>query len=248
MKTLGLDLAASPLKTGACEIDWDAGTVRLLPRPQSDEDLVIAIAAVDRCGLDVPLGWPDAFVAGLAAHHLGDPWPELDPERPSDRVPLRFRLTDRIQAAGGGRWPLSVSTDLIGVPALRAARIQHLLREAGVAVDRSGSSGRIAEVYPAAALRRWGLTSRGYKGPKNRAVGTALAQALAARCGPLAAAVGDALAGADDDDLDALVCALLARAVHVGRTTAPAEDQLDVARREGWIHVPLDDLEDLVHG
>jgi hypothetical protein len=36
------------------------------------------------------------------------------------------------------------------------------LQAAGGPVDRSGS-GPVAEVYPAASLRRWGLTHQGYK-------------------------------------------------------------------------------------
>ena len=54
------------------------------------QELVDEISAADLTGIDVPLGWPDAFVAGLTAHHRGEPWPGLDPEQPGDRVPLRL--------------------------------------------------------------------------------------------------------------------------------------------------------------
>jgi hypothetical protein len=134
------------------------------------------------------------------------------------------------------------------VPALRAARIQHLLREAGAVVDRSGTTGCLAETYPAGALRAWGLVDRGYKGPKNRATCHALVTDLAERCGPLADMVTAALDGRDDDDLDAVICALIARATLLGRTTAPEPAHLDAARREGWIHVPTTSVEDLVNG
>ena len=45
-----------------------------------------------------------------------------------------------------------------------------------------------------------------------------------------------------DDVLDALVCALLARAVQQeGGTLWPAPgEQTDLARTEGWIHLPMD--------
>src|SRR3546814_13209891 len=87
-----------------------------------------------------------------------------------------------------GAQPLSVSSDLSGVAAMRGARIQHLLEKAGVAVDRSGTNGRLVEVYPAAALRRWGLSSPKYQGSANADACRTLASELAAGCGPLSAA------------------------------------------------------------
>ena len=73
--------------------------------------------------------------AGLTRHHAGAGAFEAGPEA---RRLLRYRLTDR-RFAETGRWPLSVSTDLIGVPALRAAAIQRRLVEEGLVVDRSGT-------------------------------------------------------------------------------------------------------------
>ncbi|MCA1706275.1 MAG: DUF429 domain-containing protein [Actinobacteria bacterium] len=126
----------------------------------TDHRLVEAIGAADMTGIDIPFGWPDAFVTSVIAHHHGQPWPPAATAAPADREPLRFRLTDLVIRAGGAQ-PLSVSTDRIGVATMRGARLQHLLTEAGVPIDRSGTAGRIAEVYPAAALRHWGLTSSG---------------------------------------------------------------------------------------
>lgn len=65
-----------------------------------------------------------------------------------------------------------------------------------------------------------------------------LAAEVAAGCGPLTAAVADALVDADDDDLDAVLCALVARAVVAGDSSTPGADDLVIARREGWIHLP----------
>jgi hypothetical protein len=143
---------------------------------------------------------------------------------------------------------LSVSTDLIGVAAMRGARLQHLLGVAGVAVDRSGTAGRIAEVYPAAALRSWGMVSSGYKGRAHRAVRGELVTALVRRCGPIAGAADACLEECDDDSLDGFVCALVARAVLLGASTCPDRDQLDLARREGWIHVPTALPETIIAG
>lgn len=241
MRTAGIDLAASPGNTAACEVDWAAGTITLWPAPVDDGALVALAGRADLTGIDVPLGWPDGFVAAVAAHHRGEPWPPSEQVPPADRVPLRFRRTD-VHLQGLGHRPLSVSTDLIGVAALRGARLQGLLVEAGVVVDRSGVAGDVAEVYPAAALRVWGLTSRGYKGQRGAELCRALAGQLAEGCGDLRPQVAAALEGCDDHGLDALVCAVVARAVLQGQTGRPAGPDLAVARREGWIHVPEVDL------
>jgi len=41
-----------------------------------------------------------------------------------------------------------------------------------------------------------------------------------------------------DHALDALVASLTARAAVQGRTLRPEIGQVDLARREGWIHLP----------
>jgi predicted nuclease with RNAse H fold len=237
MRTLGIDLSANPAKTGACQIDWPSLDVAFLPRPVADEELVAAVASSDMTGIDVPLGWPDDFVHAVVAHRDGKGWPSVSVEPPADRVPLRYRVTDLAVIAAGAR-PLSVSTDRIGVAAMRGARLQHLLDAARVPVDRSGVTGRIFEAYPAAALRAWGLASSQYKGKANATACASLVSELVANCGPLRASAAAALNGCDDDGLDAFVCALVARAVLLGHTTRPPPEYLDVARREGWIHVP----------
>ena len=49
---------------------------------------------------------------------------------------------------------------------MRAAGLLSALATPGETMDRSGRA-RIVEVYPAAALRRWGYESRRYKGGLN---------------------------------------------------------------------------------
>ena len=245
LKTLGIDLSADPSRTGACQIDWSSGTVSFVGPPAADDALVAAAVPADMTAIDVPLGWPDGFVAAVVAHHQGAGWPPASETPPADRLPLRYRLTDRAMMAAGGR-PLSVSSDLIGVAAMRGARLQHLLLAAGVAVDRSGVTGRVVEAYPAAALRAWGLVSSGYKGRVNAAACRSLTAEVVAGCGPLAVAAGAALEGCDDNGLDAFVCALVARAALGGLTTRPAGEQVEIARREGWIHVPTAGVAEIV--
>jgi predicted nuclease with RNAse H fold len=247
VRTFGVDLSADPAKTGACLIDWDACTVAFLRRPTGDEALVTAALDADMIGIDVPLGWPDDFVDALVAHGDGTGWPPVGLKPPADRVSLSYRTTDLVARSSGAR-PLSVSSDRIGVAAMRGARLQHLLVEAGVAVDRSGLSGRVIEAYPAAALRVWGLTHSKYKGTANAVACSTLAGEVAQRCGPLGAAVAARLDGCDDDGLDALICALIARAALDGNTTRPGPEQAEVAAREGWIHIPTVGLDRIVGG
>lgn len=241
MRTLGIDFAAEPKNTACCVIDWDATTVQMLRRPLADDELVASIADVDVAAIDVPLGWPEAFVRAIAEHHAGGLWPvEHD-----GREELRLRTTDRFIRQHGAN-PLSVSSDRIGAAAMRAGRLQRLLAEAGVEVDRSGVSGRVVEVYPAAALRVWGFRSNGYKGKSKRAVVTDLCTTVLARFGAIGVAASEVLHGCDDDEFDAFICAVLARAARTGHTIAPSADQLAAARREGWIHLPSGPLEALL--
>ncbi|MDQ3639874.1 MAG: DUF429 domain-containing protein [Actinomycetota bacterium] len=244
MRTLGIDLSANPTKTGACEVDWDTGAITFLDRPTSDEQLVEAAQRADLTAIDVPLGWPDGFIDAVVAHRDRTGWPPIGTAPPEARIPLRYRTTDLLTRTGGSQ-PLSVSSDLIGVAAMRGARIQRLLETVGVPVDRSGVTGRVIEAYPAAALRAWGLSSSKYKGTINAEACRILARELTDRCGPLSAAAATSLDGCDDDGLDGFVSALVARAALAGNTTRPGPEHLEVARREGWIHIPTAELESI---
>lgn len=208
-----------------------------LPRPTGDDSLVVAAAEADLVALDVPMGWPDRFVEAVGAHHERRGWPPRAHAPPEDRLELRYRATDiEIRARGGA--PLSVSSDLIGLAAMRGARLQHLLNAAGMPVDRSGVTGRVIEAYPAMALRQWGLRSTGYKGRANAGTCQRLVDDLLLGCGSIGAAAAAVLEGCDDDALDAFVCALVARARLLNHTILPSPGQLVRARREGWIHIP----------
>jgi len=44
-----------------------------------------------------------------------------------------------------------------------------------------------------------------------------------------------------DDALDAVLAALIARAGALGLTARPEGEDLELARREGWIHLPAKD-------
>jgi predicted nuclease with RNAse H fold len=233
--TLGIDLAAEPRDTASCHIEWRDGRagVRSLVLGRDDAELLHDAEGALAIGIDAPFGWPEAFVRAVSAHHALEPadihWtPEL-------RRRLRLRVTDIFVNRETGLWPLSVSTDAIAVPALRCAGLLAALDVR----DRSGD-GRVFEVYPAASLHRWGLPSRGYKEKKGLLVRNALFEALRDRT-PFLEIPGAArdLCIASDDALDALVCAIIARAATLGRT-ARATDNL--ASREGWIALPDADV------
>ena len=233
--TLGVDLASQPKRTATCLIRWGRGSARVqaLSLGASDADLLELFKRADKIGIDAPFGWPAAFTRAIAAYSAETVWPSTD-------VPqLRFRRTDEFVSEKLGRWPLSVSSDLIAVPAMRAVRLLAEASAAGEAIDRSGG-GRFVEVYPAAALHVWGFPSRGYKGAKGAAVRARLVSDLAERTADwlILSEEDRTRCTASDDMLDALVAALAARAAAIGRCEPiPAGDH-ELAHEEGWIALP----------
>jgi Protein of unknown function (DUF429) len=245
MRTLGIDLAAEPAGTAAFEISWGDGTASgvLHPGGLDDRRLLTLIGSADKAGIDCPFGWPTPFVEAVVAHGDGAAWPGRGQAGSSHRRSLRYRLTDEVVRQRVGWWPLSVSTDLIGVPAMRCAGLLDALAVAGRPVDRAGG-GRVVEVYPAAALKHWGLPHRGYKRPKGATVRSMALDRLLAMLSRLVVdeAALDRCRG-NDDAFDSLVCALVARAAALGLTTRPDPgQQSERASAEGWIHLPTGEL------
>lgn len=200
-----------------------------------------------KVAIDAPFGWPDSFVQAVGAHHAGQPWPEVM-DKPRDA--FERRGTDRFVRAQTGKVPLSVSTDRIAYPAMRNAVIlgdlAHHFEPELLARD---GSGLVAEAYPDAALRCW-LPSFWEAAPRDSYKGTS--QAAVTRREQITETVlselGDNFEVSDaarqaceasDDCLDALVCALVARAVALGQTMSPQDPrQRELALSEGWIHLP----------
>jgi hypothetical protein len=226
LRTLGVDLASAPAKTAACVIRWEDGaaTVEHLQAGVDDDQLQRLAADVDKVGIDVPFGWPDAFVASVSAHHRMDAWPGFD------SAALRLRRTDEFVWRETGRPPLSVSADRLAVPAFRAAR---LLSE--WQADRTGAD-RFVEVYPRAARARFELG-------RTRSI-----EKLHARAPWLTLPLDQArVCEQNTDCFDALVSALVARASALGLCEPIPDDLLESARREGWIALPIvGSLEQLV--
>jgi len=236
------------VKTAICAIEWSQDrAVARFDADTSDIHIVDLIASATKVGVDCPLGWPEAFVEAVSAHSQMAAWPGRDHDQVEFRRTLTQRETDRvIQRAG--RPPLSVSTDRIGIVAMRFAGIADALARRGRPVDRSGR-GVVAEVYPAAALREWGLVDRGYKRKEQAPAIAVLADELQQRIPWLrfADAGAEDLCRRSHDAFDALISALVARAVDLGRTAWPnTEEAWRLASIEGWIHVPTVDLGDLL--
>ncbi|HUZ37996.1 MAG TPA: hypothetical protein VMV17_16870, partial [Streptosporangiaceae bacterium] len=109
-------------------------------------------------------GWPDAFVAFVAAHQDGHVTVPRDFGERGWKGPLTMRLTDLAVREVLRLTPLSVSADRLGHVAMRCTCLLALHAQQGHAAGRDGS-GITTEVYPAASLKVWGLPYRGFKRP-----------------------------------------------------------------------------------
>jgi hypothetical protein len=162
--TAGVDLSSQDRKTASCVIRWSDGraSVSALDVGVGDEAIseLLSDDEVTKTGLDVPFGWPIAFADAVFQHSTNGVWPRG--YRHADISAFRFRRTDIHVWQQTGLVPLSVSTDRIGIPAMRAAA---LLASAHTPLD---GTGRAVEVYPAVALRQWDLPFRRYKGENHR--------------------------------------------------------------------------------
>jgi predicted nuclease with RNAse H fold len=245
--TVGVDLAAEPRNTAVARIRWTqtSAEVQSVGVGADDPVLVEEIAASDKAGIDCPLGWPRRFVEFVAQHQAGAFVAPADVAGKDWRRQLALRQTDLIIRSATGLIPLSVAADRIGLAAMRCAGLLSRLAATGHPVDRSGA-GVVVEVYPAAALKHWGLTYRRYKGTANTTVRYELVDTLTAAVPWLSLGDHERACRRSDHALDAVIAAINARAAALGLTTTPAAEQLDAARAEGWIALPTGNLADLV--
>lgn len=241
MRTVGVDLSAEAKGTAIAVIDWHTGRGRLNEVRVGADDAVVltALDTADRAAIDSPLGWPEPFIDFLIAHRAGRAPAPTGQSGLEWRRRLSRRATDLhvVEAVPGSR-PLPDSADRIAAVAMRAAGLLAALADAGRPVDRSGA-GFLVEVYPAAALRIWGLLpSRPYKQTSNQAALGLLVDELQAALPELDWSAHDAACRQSDNALDAVVCALIARAAHLGLTAGPPDHLSIRAATEGWIHLP----------
>jgi hypothetical protein len=258
--TLGLDLASQPKNTGVCAIEWTAGHADVLMLWRGTDDGSTALhdhLIVDlmqglrgdlplpsKVAIDAPLGWPVDFVRAVS-----DPgaWPVgID----GDRKRLERRATDYWVRDFASKLPLSVTTDRIAFAAMRAAGLlAHYEATSQDAIDRTGMTGLVCETYPDPAIRKLGLwpmdagARDSYKGDA-KALRDNIMRRLTQDAPWLRLSPTHHQACIESDDcLDALVCALVARAVQRHLTIQPPPDVAKEAMTEGWIHLPADDFD-----
>ncbi len=242
MRTVGVDLSVAEKGTALAAIEWEAESRdrARVGEPSlglADDALLDLLADAEWVGIDAPFGWPEAMVDALHSYATTGRWPA--PAKPE----FRYRLTDRfahdhvLAETEQKLWPLSPSTDRIALTAWRLAGLREAaFRRSRLRFDRAGAD-RVFEVYPAAALLLWGLERTGYKAdPEAR---EKLLAALEEQAPWLEWAPGAREACVESDDaLDAVLCALIARAAALGLTAPPTASDLELARAEGWIHLP----------
>jgi predicted nuclease with RNAse H fold len=260
---VGIDLATEAKRTGVVIVEIEGSTaVAALPGEgfvADDRGLVEVIDRSTAVGLDSPLGWPDDFVSAVTAHRQSARWPTFE-HRSTDKIreSLRHRKTDLfVRSLDLGSTPLSVSSDLIGVVAMRGAWLQSAWAQKWGRLEPRDGSGRLVETYPAAALRAWGLLARRGVRYKGGGVGELREGQRSERARIMREIeeqthswlrVPEALrieAEASDHTLDAFICALVALAARAKVTHPMPEESREVALREGWIHVPNDALSSL---
>ncbi|MFB9471504.1 DUF429 domain-containing protein [Nonomuraea salmonea] len=244
--TAGVDLAAEPPRTAVAWLDWSPGRAHLtrLDLGADDATCLEAMLTADKTGIDCPLGWPAPFIDFITAHRAGTV--RVPPGVPglTWRRALTHRLTDHVVQARTGLRPLSPSADRIGHTTMRCAALLAALAGQGHPVDRRGT-GAVVEVYPAACLKLWSLPHQGYKRTRNLTSLGTLVDRLRDSAPWLDLGSYEARCRVSDDALDAVICALAARAAALGRTTTPSPEESPTAATEGWIALPTIPLTDL---
>jgi hypothetical protein len=156
-----------------------------------------------------------------------------------------FRESDRHVREVTGKWPLSVSTDRLGLTAMRCAGLQGRLQQSGIEIDRSGS-GKIVEIYPGASLRLWGFDTSGYRA--NEDARAELLTAIEHSVPWLNLGSNRKLMIRSTDAFDAVIASLATRAAAINRYLPAPRDILDIAKVEGWIALPTGSITDLLQG
>jgi predicted nuclease with RNAse H fold len=243
MLIAGLDLAAEPKATALSLIDWSGKTARLVQLELNLDDKLIVDSTRDavKLGIDCALGWPIEFVEFLNRYSQNS-FSQIAGDM-SWRRRMAYRETDRAARELTGRWPLSVSTDRLGLTAMRCAGLLSKLSEDGVEIDRTGA-GKVVEIYPGASLRLWGFDTSGY-----RASAAARATLLERICeaapwfepGDFAELMIDSC-----DAFDAVIANFAARSSSLGLSTTAPESVIKNAQIEGWLSLPRSALSDLV--
>ena len=244
MISAGIDLAAEPKGTALALIEFTNNKAKLsyLEQGLDDQALITQTHNADKVGIDCAFGWPIKFSQFIVKHQDLTSTDLIDGGMDYRRE-LSFRETDREIRRLTGRWPLSVSTDRLGLTAIRCAGLLSKYQAKGIEIDRAGSK-LLVEVYPGATLRNWKLDTTGYRiNPEARA---SLLEQLGHLAPWLEISTFRTQMIESADCFDAVIAALAARAVYLGDYNKPTNEQLESARVEGWICLPSSDLQILI--
>ncbi|MEH0147057.1 DUF429 domain-containing protein [Corynebacterium sp. Q4381] len=239
----GIDLAADPAKTGAATLKTSRKGPVLVDVHLNTSDFHIFnhVLDSDLTGIDAPLGWPRLFRRFINDHAAGDLVSrDVGTE---ERRELANRFTDLEVRRVAGVVPLPVAAERIAFPVMRWAGVEAQLRdELGSEGVRRDGFGRVAEVYPAAALKMWGLRHRGYKGgsPAAQEARVEIVASLARERRLDWAGFEDA-AVYSADCLDAVIVALVASEISAGACVPPPKEHESLILEEGWIWIPRPD-------
>ena len=123
--TAGVDFASQASNTATCSITWTSAEAVITELTSSCDDNFILelVSRVTKVGIDVPLGWPSPFVEALRMHAHDGSWP-ANYEHVTNLKDYRLRSTDNwVHETLKLPLPLSVATDRIAIPTMRAAAL-----------------------------------------------------------------------------------------------------------------------------
>lgn len=227
-------MAAEPKGTALALVDWSGQSAKLLQLDVGVTDEIIVTETRDavKLGIDCALGWPIEFVDFVREHSqaIADVTGDMDWRRR-----MAYRETDRAVRGVTGRWPLSVSTDRLGLTAMRCAGLLSKLKTDGVTIDRSGA-GKVVEIYPGASLRLWGFDTSGYRTSAD--LRAKLLDGILSTAPWFEPAQFAELMIESCDAFDSVIANFAARSAQMGLSTRPTLANTQRAQAEGWIALP----------
>jgi hypothetical protein len=245
-RTIGINLSAAAKFTTLVAIEWHEkeAWVSEAMVDLEDDELIGYLSTGDRTGVYAPFGWPVAMVEAVASYTNSDQWQRASRREFRHRETEAF-VHDILQSeADQELWPQSVSCDRLALQARRMAQLrEQLFTETGKRFDRAGGD-HILEVYAPGASLLWGLHSHAANGLEippdaSEKPGLLFVERIEAAAPWLHWKEGKrGLCVKNDHTSDAILAALVARASELDLTIKPENGHLDLARREGWMHLP----------